>query len=406
MRLASAVWRRSTALRPNTPSQVRHLISDARPFREGDLVLLRNTKDRGAPPILSRPLKFGKRIESHKGTLFHDDIIGKRVRDVVATKTTKSNKAATEFRIHELTLEDYCRLTKRFVTPIYAADANLIVSLLDLHPANTEGSAVDGHRLEILEAGTGHGALTLHLSRAIHAANGLLRETESPTVADGSSLEKRQAILHSIEISPKFSEHARDVVRGFRHGIYAQNVDFHVGNVSEWVKKASSDRDTRQFLSHAFLDLPMAERHLGAVADALRTDGTLIVFKPSITQIMTCATKVKDGGIPLDLESVIELGNNGGSGGREWDVRFVRPRASDKKADSEEEVLAKVEFSEERQDVDEAVEPASDESSPTSPHEGSPWSLVCRPKVGERITGGGFLGVWKKKRGVTDKTLD
>jgi hypothetical protein len=26
------------------------------------------------------------------------------------------------------------------------------------------------------------------------------------------------------------------------------------------------------------------------------------------------------------------------------------------------------------------------------------WQMVCRPKVGDRIIGGGFVGVWKKQR--------
>jgi hypothetical protein len=39
---------------------------------------------------------------------------------------------------------------------------------------------------------------------------------------------------------------------------------------------------------------------------------------------------------------------------------------------------------------------ARDASTSQTPDEGK-WAMVCRPKVGERVVGGGFLGVFKKK---------
>jgi len=72
------------------------------------------------------------------------------------------------------------------------------------------------------------------------------------------------------------------------------------------------------FLTHAFLDLPATHDHLATVASALRTDGTLIVFSPSITQIAECMQRTKQDRIPLFLDQTLELGTNGTSGGREW----------------------------------------------------------------------------------------
>ncbi|CAK1355477.1 uncharacterized protein RHO25_000838 [Cercospora beticola] len=350
-----------------------------RPFQPEDRVLLRNKNDRTAPPILTRPLRPGRRVESHRGVVLHDDIIGRQVRDVVQAQTPRSSRGnvGAQYRLHHVTLDDYCRLTRRLVTPIYPSDANLIVSLLDLH------SPHEDERIEILEAGTGHGALTMHLSRAIRGTG--------------------NACLHTIEVSPKFSAHAQEVVKGFRGGIYAENVNFHVGDVSEWVRKEQESRQSGgdPFLSHAFLDLPNADSHLQTIAQAIKTDGSLIVFNPSITQIIQCATKVKENGIQLDLDTVVELGLNGSSGGREWDVRFVRPRATLRK-DHEQDL-------QEAQPSDEASPGAVDEDpvvSTSTPVEDATdmhkWSLVCRPKVGDRITGGGFLGVWRKHRDMRD----
>lgn len=358
----------------------RRCISDLRPFAEGDLVILRQKLDRSAPPILTKPLKPGRRIEGHRGTIKHDDILGKRVRDIVKSTTTRSTKDPTEWRLHNVTLEEYVRLSRRLVTPIYPADANLIVNLLDLHP-DAEDS--EGPRLEILEAGTGHGALTLHLSRAIHAANSHIQVANED---DEGWKSQRRAVIHTTDVSSQFSAHAQTVVQGFRQGIYARNVDFHVGDVSEVLKVLRQSHDTDSFLSHAFLDMPAADAHLANVANALRTDGTLVVFNPSITQITTCATKVKDDGIQLDLEKVVELGVNGGSGGREWDVRFVKPRS--RQTSQQPAASSDIESG----DSDDAAELRM----PVAAAE--PWSMVCRPKVGDRITGGGFLGVWKKQR--------
>ena len=375
-------------------------ISDARPFRTGDIVLLREKTSRCAPPILTRPLTPGKQIQSHRGVLNHDDLIGKRVRDVVTTVPSRSGKPGTEYRLHEVKLEEYVRLSKRLVTPVYPADAGLIVELLDLHPSEHR-EAEDSPKLEILEAGTGHGALTLYLSRAIHGANPPL-----PSSTEDYDMEEwkrsRKAVIHTIDISSKYSAHAQKVIRGFRRGLYYYNIDFHVTDIGSFVRQSLAQRSGRAFLSHAILDLPNADSHLADVAAALRTDGTLVVFNPSITQITQCASKIKEEEIPLDLDKVVELPVNGGAAGREWDVRFVKPRAGRKAAveaegevEGGDEVSENNEDSAEEHDVDEGREEAPTATA-TTEKEG--WSMVCRPRVGERIVGGGFLGVWRKKR--------
>nr|OQO15896.1 hypothetical protein B0A51_16315 [Rachicladosporium sp. CCFEE 5018] len=403
------VTRRSTpAIRFSHPIHRCH-IADARPFREHDHVLLQPLRDRTNSGVLFRgPLRPGKQIDTHKGVLNHSSIIGKRVRDVVQGEPLKSGKPAAGFRLLEVKLDDYVRFSRRLVTPIYPADANLIVSLLDLHPEVYDGEdGTAGPQLEILEAGTGHGSLTLHLSRAVHAANPPRAKASfessddsnavaTPPTDDADWSARRRAVVHTIEISPRYAEHARRTVSAFRHGQYAGNIDFHVGDVSEWTRAALAERDDETFLSHAFLDLPNADTHIADVTKALRVDGTLIVFNPSITQITECALGIKRDGIPLELDRVIELGVNGGSGGREWDVRPVIPRAA------RPVVQAGSETADDNPD-DSAVEIDDPEkvegaTATEGSADTSKWSMVCRPKVGERVVGGGFLGVWKKRR--------
>ncbi|KEQ60769.1 S-adenosyl-L-methionine-dependent methyltransferase [Aureobasidium melanogenum CBS 110374] len=355
-------------------------------FIERDVVILRQKLNQDNI-IVTKPLNPANKISTHKGDISHADIIGKSPRDLV------TSSAGHEYRIHTITLAEYVSLTRRLVTPIYPADANLIVSLFDLHPSAAE----DAEKIEVLEAGTGHGALTLHLSRAIHGANS---QPPRPALVSESADDQpasRKAIIHTIDISPKYSKHAAKIVAGFRHGIYAGNVDFHVGDVSEWIQSEHVRRDSEEpFLTHAFLDLPATHDHLAAAASALKKDGTLIIFNPSITQILDCIQKIKRENIPLFLDQTLELGNNGSSGGKPWDLRAVKPRASSKNQSTD--VGSDSAQSSGSESLDESITrdqtQALKEAKPEDPN----WTFVCRPKVGERITGGGFLGIFRKMK--------
>ena len=316
------------------------------------------------------------------------------------------------------------------------------MQLLDLHPtepekedANNSGSP----RLEILEAGTGHGALTLHLARAIHGANvphtSLLHETDDSVVVRERFRKARRAVIHTIDIKSQYVKHAQKVVLGFRRGLYFDDVDFHIGDVSEFIESRLSE-NPEPYLSAAVLDMPSAENHLHAVSKALRVDGKLAVFNPSVTQIGDCVRRIKKEKLPLSLDTVVELGM-GISGGREWDVRVARVRAkqaspptsSGNGAERTKQSVA-VDNVEEHNDWKDAEPPSqstepykgeqhndegyrSEETdvseAPSDPARESPilqsvgdssqgWAMVCRPKVGKMVVGGGFVGLWSKIR--------
>jgi len=344
---------------------------------------------------------------------------------------------------------------------VYPADANLIVSLLDIHVCPPKSKSEDPPEdpqedppLEILEAGTGHGALTLHLARAIHGANpsppsellmttqksseeSLLETGPSPhednLVGDGTPATRvessmhnapselairnwrsnRGAVIHTVDISAENSQHAERIFRGFRQGMYAGDADFYVGDVSEWIDKQfalrgpnSPEHVDKAFLSHLILDLPDSYRLVAKAASALRADGVMLVFNPSITQIMACVKLIRNEKLPLVLDQVIELGA-GMTGGREWDVRAVTPRALLKKEKAEEEALAPVDDAM-LQDPDRSDERAGEgqeqfeerikEQAKVGKQGDTGWEMICRPKVWARVVGGGFLGVWRKMK--------
>ncbi|KAF2819981.1 S-adenosyl-L-methionine-dependent methyltransferase [Ophiobolus disseminans] len=385
-----------------------------RAFQEGDVVLVREKRDAAYDGTLVK-LQQSKTMHSHRGVVKHADIIGKEPRQLVYSSKGSS------FRIHEPTLAEYVRLTPRLVTPIYPSDTNLIVSLLDLHvdtpfePLRTEPP------LEILEAGTGHGALTLHLSRAVHAANTPLpRPPPSPQEEEpedavylGESMadlhlnaseswkNNRRAIIHTLDISSKHSKHAKKIVEGFRGGMYSGNVDFHVGDVSEWIAEQKAKRKTEDpFLTHVFLDLPNAENHLTSVSPVLHVNGILAVFNPSITQIAECVEAIREQRMPYLLDQVIELG---ACTIREWDVRAVRPRATLVTA---EEKRASEPSSAEAIDSAKGQASRDDELAKDLAQTEEKWAMVCRPKAGQQVVGGGFLGLWRRMERAPSQEQD
>lgn len=324
-----------------------------------------------------------------------------------------------------------------------------MVSLLDIHVSSRDPTVERSTVLEILEAGTGHGGLTLHLARAIHAANLALpgkrhmvtsvqgKNTQSaqsisntriagpevetpfapnsdslddskPRIDDAISKSHKQAVIHSLDISPSHLHHAKKLVEGFRQGQYADDVKFYVGDVSAWIDQQliqrglhSGEIKDKAFLSHVVLDLPGSQSHLEKAASVLHINGTLIVFNPSITQIIACVKEIKLNMLPLELDRILEV-DQGMVGGREWDVRAMKPRAL-ARAEAEKEVnldeeSAPTGASDQGFTEDGGMETKQNDTIQELLKEGTKWYMICRPKFTERWSGGGFVGVWKKMR--------
>ncbi|OGM46983.1 tRNA (adenine-N(1)-)-methyltransferase [Aspergillus bombycis] len=417
------------------PTFRRSIDTDFSFFREGDRAIVH-----GKTPSLTKPLQQGQKTDLRRGYLEHNNIIGRRVRERIQAQKGQHN-LSPEYRLTLPTLDEYVALTPRLVTPIYAADANLIVSLLDIHVAPpAEGEEYAQRPLEILESGTGHGSLTLHLARAIQAANPTppplpapsqiqylqgrpVRPDEEPegknkestpnneTPVDPTQQQwdawrtQRRAIIHTVDVSPKFSALAEKTVRGFRRGLYAGNVDFYVGHVENWIAEQKrlrtptsllslTQKTADPFLSYAILDMPAAHQRIPHVAPILKENGVLAVFMPSITQIGDCVDLIRRQKLPFILEKVVELGP-GISSGRQWDVRFaVKKSRADPSSWTESSETSEGSVQQDREALDEgSVESVS---TPEEAPKDEDSVLVCRPKVGSRIVGGGFVGIWRR----------
>jgi hypothetical protein len=164
-----------------------------------------------------------------------------------------------------------------------------------------------------------------------------------------------------------------------------------VGDVSEWIAKQRASRKTEEpFLSHVFLDLPNATSHLANVAPALHANGLLAVFNPSVTQIAECVQTIREQRLPYLLDQVIELG---AGTIREWDVRAVKPRAPKQDAHTKQPSEPSTD---ETTDSESGQAARDTELAEELTKEDDKWVMVCRPKVGHQVVGGGFLGLWRR----------
>jgi tRNA methyltransferase complex GCD14 subunit len=163
--------------------------------------------------------------------------------------------------------------------------------------------------------------------------------------------------------------------------------------VGDWVASQLSTRSKEEiengFLQHVILDMPAVHKQIPVVVSAMKDDGLLIVFVPSVTQIGDCVRNIENGKLPLVMDRVVELGE-GISNGRIWDVRLVNLR----KQGNANATTTDVESSDAHKDA-RVMSEAENEDALVEASDGEPV-FVCRPKVGKMTIGGGFVGVWRK----------
>jgi tRNA (adenine57-N1/adenine58-N1)-methyltransferase len=115
-------------------------------FKEDDLALIIDSKQRKYLVKLKKDNSFS----FHKGIVPFNEIIGKY--DGTKVFSTQGEPLT----VFHPTLEDYILKMKRGAQIIYPKDISRIITLLDIFPG-----------AKVFEAGTGSGALTLYLLRAV-----------------------------------------------------------------------------------------------------------------------------------------------------------------------------------------------------------------------------------------------
>lgn len=203
------------------------------PFEPGERAMLVDRRGRRYM-ITLRP---GERFHFHQGFLDHDQIIGASEGVRLAAST---GAPLIAFRP---ALADFILKMPRGAQVVYPKDIGLILVEADIRPGAT-----------VLEAGTGSGALTMALVRAVG---------------------ERGRVI-SYELRDDFAARARSNIESFL-GKVPDELDLRLGDVTEADVGAEIDR--------IVLDLPEPWRVIPTATEVMRPGALFCSYVPSTTQV-------------------------------------------------------------------------------------------------------------------------
>jgi tRNA (adenine57-N1/adenine58-N1)-methyltransferase len=238
------------------------------PFQAGEKVLLIDQRDR----TYLFSLQAGATYHTHAGTLAHDDLIGRREGTRV---TTARGMVLSAFRPR---FADFVLKMPRGAQVVYPKDLGPIVVYADVYPG-----------ARVLEAGTGSGALTIALCRAVG--------------------EEGRVVSYELRAEHLAQAHAN--VESF-FGKIPDRLEMREGDVGE-----AGSRGER--FDRVVLDLPEPWGPLGAVRAALEPGAVLCAYLPTTGQVQQLVLALPPAGfIHIETFEVLKRG---------WHVteRSVRP---------------------------------------------------------------------------------
>ncbi|HEY6566785.1 MAG TPA: tRNA (adenine-N1)-methyltransferase [Actinomycetota bacterium] len=203
-------------------------------FGPGDKVLLIDQRDR---TYLVR-LREGDTYHTHSGTLPHDDVVGLHEGSTVRTS---KGMVLVAFRPR---FADFVLKMPRGAQVVYPKDIGPIVIEADVFPG-----------ARVIEAGTGSGALTIGLCRAVGP----------------------EGLVVSYEVRAEHREQALANIERF-FGSMPPTVDLREGDLV-------SVAETGDRFDRAVLDLPDPWTFLDALAGVLEPGGVLVSYLPTIMQV-------------------------------------------------------------------------------------------------------------------------
>ncbi len=229
-----------------------------RPLAAGELILLVDKVGRRHRVRL----KAGERHSLHNGVINHDDLIGRPEGVIVTTQMGARMLAVRPTFAEQVTGR------QRQAQPIYPKDLGAILVGADIHPGAT-----------VLEAGTGTGALTLAVLRAVGP--------------DGRVV--------SYEQREEFQEAARKVIVETL-GAIPDNLTLKLGDAYLGFDERDLDR--------VLLDLPEPWQAVPGAKLTLRPGGILFAFCPNVSQVQRffdCLRVVRGFGM-LEVYELLQRG--------------------------------------------------------------------------------------------------
>ncbi|MCB4207505.1 tRNA (adenine-N1)-methyltransferase [Arthrobacter sp. UM1] len=247
---------------PEMPGTASPTGADARRglFRPGDRVQLTDEKTR----LSTITLTPGGAYHTHRGVLWHDEIIG------LPEGSRVSNSEGFSYLALRPLLSDFVLSMPRGAAVVYPKDAGQIVTMADIFPG-----------ARVVEAGVGSGALSISLLRA---------------VGDGG-------VLHSIERREEFADVAKGNVTTFfggEHPAWKVSIGDFQDRVVELEEPGSVDR--------VVLDMLAPWECTDAVATVLAPGGVWISYVATATQLSRTAEAIREDGRftnPVSWESMV-----------------------------------------------------------------------------------------------------
>lgn len=238
---------------------------------EGEPALLIDSKDRH----FLLKLESGRVFQFHNGAIPHDRLIGSEDGSWVETDT-----GATMLLIRPR-LADFILKMKRGAQVVYPKDLGPILIYGDIGPGMT-----------VVEAGTGSGAVTLALARAVGETGRVV----------------------TVERRPDHAAQAKTNIERWFGGIPPQ-VEIREGEVAGVVAEVRPER--------IVLDLPEPEETIRVAAEHQPTGGVMCVYLPTVPQLQSAvdAARASGGFSEIEIKEFLF---------RDWNVsgRSVRPEHS------------------------------------------------------------------------------
>ena len=216
-------------------------------------------------------LEQGKKFSSHNGGFEHDELIGKQ-----AGVRLETNKGHRILALRP-TMADFTRLMPRTATVVYPKDLGAILVQGDIFPG-----------ARVLEAGSGSGALTIALARAVGERGSVVSYDVREDMLERAKSNVAQALPDQA------------------------NVTFKLNDISETIEDDDFDR--------VVLDLPEPWSAVPQIERALVPGGILLCFLPTVLQVHELCRLLIDRKV-FDLVETVEVLM------RPWTVggRSVRP---------------------------------------------------------------------------------